>query len=88
MENRIITYDLDKNKTTIKINFYNLCNYYFENKTKRYFSQDYNTKEKIKVELYNKIIEDFNFEDFNFENEFYTMLDLMLNNLYEELKEV
>lgn len=86
MDKKILTYDLDKSKTIIKINFYNVCNYYYENSTKRYFTEDYNTKEKIKVDLYNKLIDDFKLDNRNLENEFYDMLDLMLDNLCTELK--
>ena len=82
MEKRIITYDLDK--LFITINFYELVNNISINKTKRYLIKDYDTKEKILGDLFNNIITDFDLDN-KYNDEFYDMLDLMLDNLCKEL---
>ena len=82
MENRYLTYDLDK--LFITINFYELVNNISINKTKRYLIKDYDTKEKILGDLFNNIITDFDLDN-KYNDEFYDMLDLMLDNLCKEL---
>lgn len=87
MENRLFSYNVGK--VLITFNYSELINNnMFYNSIYKYLIKDYNTKEKIKVDLYNKLIDDFKFENRKLGQDFYDMLDLMLDNLCEELKEV
>lgn len=85
MENRLFSYNVGK--VLITFNYNELINNnMFYNAIYRYSISDYNTKEKIKVDLYNKLIDDFKFENRKLDEDFYDMLDLMLDNLCKELK--
>ena len=84
MEKIIITYDL--NKLFITINYYELTNNISINQTKRYLIKDYDTKEKINLNLYNDILDSFNLDIRDLQEEFYDNLSDLLNNLCKELK--
>lgn len=84
MEKRIITYDLDK--LFITINFYELVNNISINQTKRYLIKDYDTKDKINMDLYNDIIDSFDLDSKCLQEEFFDNLENLINNLCKELK--